>query len=215
MPTQPVWTIANAQSGGWNKTGIILALLAFWEYSQRENTQPQATESKYSEVPSADLGLWLSSAGLGGLIFSLHRFITDPDTLIAYSWTGYPINGPLPGFHGYLTLIAMAIGVTIATTRFRSLVYHPLWMIIGAASSYFLLTLRDWPSYVAGLVLATFLSSLAPTLLSLTAYYGAHYPAKVYFTTWVVAILLDLADVWTVAYAFVPAGWLLRERTDM
>lgn len=38
---------------------------------------------------------------------------------------------------------------------------------------------------------------------------------KTYTLAFVTVILLYLADVWTVAYAFVPGGDLLRERTDM
>ncbi|KIJ52651.1 hypothetical protein M422DRAFT_74128 [Sphaerobolus stellatus SS14] len=210
----PVWTIAAAQEG-WNKTGILLASLALWEYSQREEPAHKEADTTSSEPPSSEFSLWLSSIGLGGLIFSLYRFLADPDTLIAYSWTGYPVKGPLPGFHGYLTLLAMAAGLVIATTKIKSIVYHPLWMLVGSISAYGLITIHDWPGYIASLVLAIFLVSVAPTIFSLASYHGRHYPAKVYFTAWVVVCLFILADVWTVAYAFVPAGWLLRERTDI
>ena len=38
---------------------------------------------------------------------------------------------------------------------------------------------------------------------------------RTYFTAFLVTVVLYLANVWTVAYAFVPDGELLRERTDL
>lgn len=219
---KPVWTIADSTSGGWNKLGLLLTLFSFLDYAQRvqevsankaEDIAADKTANK--GVPFSDLGLWFSAVGLGSLLFSLHRFLADADTLIAYTWTGYPIKGPLPGVHGYLTLMAMCLGLFISITRMKTFVYHPMWIVIGFLSAYIFLGWKDWPGYTAGMILAIFLSSLAPTVLSLSSLYGKYYPAKVYFTVWIVVCLFYLADVWTVAYAFVPAGWLLRERTDM
>jgi PGAP2IP, second transmembrane domain len=175
--------------------------------------------SKPADIAIPDTGIlehWLlASIGLGGLIFSLHCFLADSGTLLAYSWTGYPITGPLPGLHGYLTLMAMTLGVFISSSGVKTVVYHPTWMAFGALSAYFMHQWRDWPGYIAGLCLSTFLSSLAPVIIEVASRHGSHTPGKVYFTAWLVVCALDLANVWTVAYAFVPAGWLLRERTDM
>jgi PGAP2IP, second transmembrane domain len=156
-----------------------------------------------------------ASIGLGGLIFSLHCFLTDSGTLVAYSWTGYPITGPVPGFHGYLTLMAMALGIIISNSTVKTMVCHPIWMAFGALSSYLMYQWRGWPGYIAGLCLSVFLTSLIPVIIRIVSLHGKHSPGKVYFTAWLVVCLLDFANVWTVAYAFVPAGWLLRERTDM
>lgn len=175
--------------------------------------------SKPADFAVSDNGVldhWsMASISLGGLIFSLHCFLTDSGTLLAYSWTGYPITGPLPGLHGYMTLMAMALGIFIASSSMKNVVYHPIWLAFGALSASFMYQWRDWPGYVAGFCLSTFLSSLVPVIIELSSRHGNHAPGKVYFVAWLVVCVLDLANVWTVAYAFVPAGWLLRERTDM
>lgn len=222
--------------------GILLAVLSIQDYATRDlpdrissglNTATVSSEkpaessssmdemlaSKHPDLVVRNAGLFdhwsLPSIGLGGLIFSLHRFLTDSGTLIAYSWTGYPVTGPFPGFHGYLTLMAMAIGIFISSSGLKNLLYHPVWMTIGAVSTYLMYQWHDWPGYIASLCLTVFLSSIVPVIIELASFHGRHTPGKVYFTAWSVVALLVLADVWTVAYAFVPAGWLLRERTDM
>lgn len=220
----------DSQSGGWNKLGIFLAVLAVQDYAMRDlpvkTTQSQKAGTISSErlIDSSSnvtrhtslFEHWsLASLGLGGLIFSLHCLLTDSGTLIAYSWTGYPVTGPLPGLHGYLTLMAMGVGVLISNSNVKHIVYHPIWMVFGASSTYLMYQWRDWLGYLASLCLSVFLSSLIPATIGLASLHGTHAPGKMYFTAWLVVCLLDFASVWTVAYAFVPAGWLLRERTDM
>ncbi|KAF8515385.1 Frag1/DRAM/Sfk1 family-domain-containing protein [Hysterangium stoloniferum] len=214
----PIWPIVDGKSGGWNKSGIFLALLAVWEYATRDLAEnpDKAAGNPPSDLKGPFFNHWfLASTGLSGLLFSLHCFLADSDTLLANSWTGYPLTGPSPGIHGYLTLIAMAVGLFLSSSSLRDVVEHPIWLIYGALSSYFMYRWKNWPGYFAGLCLATFLSSLVPTMLRNAAFYGKNKPAKVYFTVWLFICLLDLANIWTVAYAFVPAGWLLRERTDI
>lgn len=55
--------------------------------------------------------------------------------------------------------------------------------------------------------------SIIPHVLLYTS--GTSSVTKTYTAAFITVILLYLADVWTVAYAFVPGGDLLRERTDM
>lgn len=239
---QPIWPIVNDQSGGWNKTGIFLALLAVCEYSTRDlrGTVPQnqvevpaSAEKRAKEpedlqkaksassTPAMERGVgyldhWvLSSIGLGGLIFSLHSLLADSGTLVAFAWSGYPISGPLPGFHGYIVLIAIILGIVIANSSIKHISHHPAWMFFGIVSTYVMYHWRDWPGYAGGSLLAMFLSSITPDIIKNAALHGTNSPGKVYFTAWLTVCLFDLAHIWTVAYAFVPAGWLLRERTDM
>jgi hypothetical protein len=72
---------------------------------------------------------------------------------------------------------------------------------------------KHWLGYAGGFNVAIFLMSITPGVVhraGLTSNVG-----KSFFTTWLLVCLFDLAHVWTVAYAFVPGGVYLRERTDL
>lgn len=213
--------------GGYNKTGLVLASLALYEFHTRPSysAHEQTTETAAPGVrlAIADVGRhWFSSAvSLGSLLFSLHCLLSDSGTLIAWSWTGYEDRrprGPQPNLHGSITLVAQCLGLLIsvlAISRQSNILTHPLWFIYGAASSAVMYRYRNWPGYIGGLHLAIFMMSIIPQVLQDAASTSKGRIAKTYFTAWLVACLLDLANVWTVAYAFVPGGVYLRERSDM
>jgi hypothetical protein len=218
--------MVNADSGGYNKTGLVLALLALYELHTRPSQvyREQVTE-KMVQVKATVSGSdrhWLTSAiPLGSLIFSLHCLLSDSSTLIAWSWTGYADRqprGPQPNLHGSVTLIAQSVGLLIpiclASHKPRILT-HPLWFAYGATSSFVMYQYRNWLGYSGGLHTSIFLMSIIPQVLRGAASASVGRVAKNYFTAWLVACLLDLANVWTVAYAFVPGGVYLRERTDL
>jgi hypothetical protein len=75
-------------------------------------------------------------------------------------------------------------------------------------------TYQDWPGYIAGLCSAVFFMAIIPATLKLVNV-GNSGIAKTFGTAMLVTLLLTLANVWTVAYAFVPGGPYLRERSDM
>ena len=207
----------DEKTGGWNKTGIALAVLSIAELHTRKSF------TKYSRVTRAanlqvPLFNWLAASfALGSLQFFLLSLLSDSGTLVAWSWTGYEQRrprGPLPGVHGYLTLIAQAAGIllSICVTP-RTFLAHPLWFTYGCISAFVMHTFRVWLGFVGGLNFAVFLMSILPSVFAQAANTGG--PSKVYFTASIVVILLNVASIWTVAYAFVPGGIYLRERTDM
>ncbi|KZT06123.1 uncharacterized protein LAESUDRAFT_743576 [Laetiporus sulphureus 93-53] len=207
----PVWPIVNEQSGGYNKTGLLLAVLAICNYAIRASTPPKAKTPAVQSTHEST-GSWLRNAiSLGTLIFTLHCLIADPSTLIAWSWTGYPIKGPVPHLHGSLTHVAQALGLCLPLLL--PSLSNPLWFACGCASAYALYALSDWPGYAGGLGFAVFLMSITPGVLQRTARTG--HVAKTYFVAWFVVIVFYFASVFTVAYAFVPGGVYFRERTDL
>lgn len=80
---------------------------------------------------------------------------------------------------------------------------------------------RNWIGYAGGLGVAVFLMSVLPQVFDLaaaTATAGGGTGlriSKTYTMALGVYCLLNLASIFTVAYAFVPGGVYLRERTDL
>lgn len=204
----------NESTGGYNKTGILLALLAVMELSLRPISKVPTLLQKGSVSKS-----WVNPGlALGSLIFTLHNLLADSTTLIAWSWTGYPVRGPIPHLHGYLTIMAQSFGLAIPAllpSDWAGIVCHPLWFVFGAVSAYVMYHHRDWVGYLGGLNLAVFCMSVLPMVLSAAAESSNGRLARTYTLAFFVTCLLYFASVWTVAYAFVPGGVYLRERTDL
>lgn len=129
------------------------------------------------------------------------------------------------------------------TTRARAL--GPVSALLGAGAAYVVYAYRDWVGYAGGLVEAAFLMALLPAAFAHAARgvgvggaegdmdgakmgasntketndaktkdTGAR-TAAVYTAAFGVYCALTLASIFTVAYAFVPGGVYLRERTDL
>lgn len=235
-----VWPILDERSGGWNKTGLFLAVLALYECYTRPQLKSAVPSEKNGRVETAAVPPksintpkepWLPiGLALGSLLFTLHQLLADSSTLIAWSWTGYPITGPVPNLHGAITLVAQTIGLLIplglgtffgmitqdkgTLTRVdapSTLLGHPAWFSFGAASAYTLYAYEDWTSYAGGLAFAVFLMSITPSVLHRAAI-GAQPGSihKVFFTAWLTVSVLDFVSVMTVAYAFVSSvAWCL------
>lgn len=204
----------NENTGGFNKTGILLALLAVMELALRPAPEASTSMQKGSVSKS-----WVNSGlALGSLIFTLHNLLADSATLIAWSWTGYPVRGPVPHLHGYLTIMAQSLGLAIPTllpSNWANIVCHPLWFAYGTVSTYVMYRHRDWVGYFGGLNLAVFCMSVLPMVLSMAAESSNGRLARTYTLAFCVTCFLYLGSMWTVAYAFVPGGIYLRERTDL
>ncbi|KAG8748162.1 hypothetical protein FRC10_008895 [Ceratobasidium sp. 414] len=212
----PVWPIVDDRSGGWNKIGLILALLSLAQFATRPPVTdvPATPEPPNTEKQADGSSLWMASVGLGGTWFALHSLFADSGTIVAWSWTGYPAKGPVPGVNSSaITLAALCIGLALSTSSTASrVVNHPAWLSTGAAACFVMYYFRDWIGHAGGLVYGLFLMSIFPKMVQESAFRGG---ALVYFTAWLTTVLLILADVWATAYAFVPGGTYMRERTDL
>ena len=220
--------MVNAESGGYNKSGLFLALLALFEMHTRPDNIRDGRISGYAVTPTAvnfnrnrDRHWFFPAVSLGSLIFSLHCFLSDSSTLIAWSWSGYENRlprGPQPNLHGALTLISQCLGLLVPISlgsRHRDILGHPAWFMYGALSSFIMYRYKGWLGYGGGLNFTIFLMSIIPQVFEGAAVYSKGIVARMYFTVFLTTCLLDLANVWTVAYAFVPGGDYLRERSDL
>ncbi|KAH9481549.1 Protein cwh43 [Psilocybe cubensis] len=227
----PLWPFINHKAGGYNKTGLVLALLAIYEYSARPVfSTPKTTKKSTAQVkPEPFQSAWRGALPLGSLLFCIHNLLSEPSTLIAWSWTGYENRlprGPVPHIHGSLTVLAMALGLLLAcisskNNKLGSVLTSPAWFLFGTGSSYVMYAYRNWMGYVGGLGVAAFLMSLLPGVFHTAAYSAGDVGgsgrniSKTYSMALAVYCVLNLASIFTVAYAFVPGGIYLRERTDL
>lgn len=201
----PSWPVVPADIGGWHKTSIVLAIFAIIR-STRQSLSPTAVSESTGRTGGSSL---LSGLGLAGLFFAQHSLLADSSTMILWVWEGYPVQGPLPVPHGAVTIFFMSLGLLIG-------IYYPnlirTWTAfgIGSLGAAVLTSFSHWFGYYGGLTLAVYTMAVTPTLVSQAA---KQRPGFTFFLGFFVYNLMVLAHVWVVAYAFVPGGFLLRERT--
>ncbi|TVY71446.1 Protein cwh43 [Lachnellula suecica] len=202
--SNPIWVIANSENGGHNGLGFILAVLAVLR-STRKSPVAGSQLQGHKEGSSILAGL-----GIAGVFFGMHSLLSDSSTIILWTWEGYPVKGPISAPHGALTIAAMAGGLVIGLfndTLARSWTFFGLGSI-GAA---LLTTTSNWTGYYGGLALSVYLMAVAVPLIGSAARKN---PAVTFGFGFLVYNFMVLFHVWVVAYAFVPGGPLVRERTD-
>lgn len=228
----PLWCIVDEKSGGWNKTGIALAAIAWMEKAYRSvRDEPQAPLKSKALAEHGKHGhrsayqSWSIALGLGSLFFLLQTFLADTGTIIAWNWTGYPVNGPRLLWQAGVVMAAASIGLAMRlwqeTSRDGSVGLKVFALIVASCyvlcfpeSIQSLPTLArytDWTGFGAGCILIGSLAYVFPALwkdLSLHTTDGNLLGHALLFN-----VVLDVLSVVTVAYAFVPGGQYLREKT--
>lgn len=234
----PIWPIMNQVNGGHQLAGFVFGLLSCVSYVMRvqsgkgapegavkrrkktdEKTSNAENEIVATEFPIETTGVssnTFAAFGVGAVFHSLHIFLTDSSLLARWTSQGYPNTGAHPMPHGFLVFLAMAIGIHISTVRIPALqafIVSPTWWVIGTTVCMLAYSIPAWPGYIFGLIYAVYLMSVAPVIIARAS--QASSIAKTFGTGFFFYILLQLGAVWTVAYAFVPAGTVLRERTHV
>ncbi|WWC91829.1 uncharacterized protein L201_006776 [Kwoniella dendrophila CBS 6074] len=214
--TNPLWAISHPASGGWNKTGLVLASLAMLEYYQRpvhlHPASPLSSHPKKKDdgTTIATPSKWqrrVFTIGFGALIHLIQTFVTDSGTIISWTWTGYPIKGPtLHPFSGVFIAIA---SLAILQQKAKS---QALSTVLGAIGAIVLYRYPNWLGYIGGLLLIFYLQAIFPAYIRTAS---AFKPSSTFGYAMVTNIILDVVSVITAAYAFVPMGWIFRERTDL
>ncbi|KAI9030757.1 Frag1/DRAM/Sfk1 family-domain-containing protein [Phycomyces nitens] len=201
----PIWPIMNEANGGYNVTGIVLGLVAAFCTSNTVN-EPRGI----SAPPAVTKGWYFASAGFGAVLFALHSMYTDSSAIMRWSVGGYPSYGPEPVPWGVVTIASLALGLWLSTSN-RSMT-SLWWYVIGCIGCGVFYVFQGWPAYYGGLLQGLYFMSVMPSLVrGITV----HPPFKTLFTSFFIYNLLCLAHVWVVAYAFVPGGVYLRERSDL
>lgn len=203
----PIWPIMNGENGGWNNIGLLLAVLA----TLRSTRARHIGELPLTPIQNGVGSSILAAVGLSGLLFGLHSLLSDSGTMITWVWDGYPVKGPLAVPHGAYTLLSMGIGFIIG------LFYEDwtrTWSFYGIGCTAAAIFYRNpgWSGYYGALILAAYLMALIPSFIQSAT---KHSPGRTFGLAFLFYNVLVLAHVWVVAYAFVPGGPLLRERTDL
>ncbi len=200
----PIWPIMHAANGGWNGTGLILAILAALRFTRRAPLQGgnPAGEKNGSAL--------LSAFGIGGLFFGWHSLLSDTSTMILWVWDGYPVRGPVSNVHGWYTIAAMTVGIVIGISK-PGLVTTWTAFGVGSVGAALLTLYSEWFGYYGGLTLTVYLTAIAVPLICSAAKKS---PAVSFGLGFLIYNFVVLFHVWVVAYAFVPGGPLVREHTD-
>lgn len=222
--TNPLWTVTNSESGGWNKTGLLVAALYWLEYTTRPNSLHPAspmvdTKKSNDGLASAPRPAQVSrfsryaiSAGLGMLVFLLQMFVMDAGTIISWTWTGYTNrqpNGPTLHPASGWTIASACVGLLVGRSGTPRSTMWPLAGLLCALGHY---SFQNWEGFYAGLGLVCYLTSMIPLYFRAASILP---PASTWGKAMALNAILDVFSVVTAAYAFVPYGHLVRERTDL
>ncbi len=201
----PIWPVMHSENGGWNKIGIILAVLAILRSTRNPLSGGDAPVSGMAKGSPG-----LAALGLSGVFFGMHSLLSDSSTVILWVWDGYPVRGPLAVPHGAVTIFAMSFGLALGLFAEQ---LASSWTLFGVGSigAAVLTCYPNWFGYWGALALAVYLMAVASPLVKSAV---RHSPAVTFGVGFLVYNILVLAHVWVVAYAFVPGGPIMREHTD-
>ena len=214
------------ENGGWNTCGLVIGIFAYLDTVLR---RPRATvaaspasdsgsgsDSNAAAAKPTFLGAVGSIIGFASSFFLLHWLFTDSGTIIAWSFDGYPASGPFAFPHGLLTISALTLGVVLSPLH-HSLRIASSWLAYGVAcgSAALLYSQTYWTAFFPGCLLGVYAVSTFPAFLFSILFHSPRGPALTFGTAFFLYVILQLTSTWPVAYAFVPAGWILRERTDI
>ncbi|KAI9009619.1 hypothetical protein BC832DRAFT_529869 [Gaertneriomyces semiglobifer] len=228
----PLWPTVRPEHGGLQLPAFALGIVACFQIMLRTHASEfkGETMSKADGEDAASSGTtsspelkqprkpkhWLAAAtGLGSVLFLLHSMLSDSGIFCRWAVDGYPHPGPDPVYGGTTVLLAMGLG--IALSKNQVLVTKTGWWALGTAGVFALYVAPKWSTagrslgFLGGLLFAVHTMSVAPALLQQMAFFPA---GRTFFVGTFIYCLLQLAHVWVVAYAFVPGGIYLRERTE-
>lgn len=202
----PIWPVMNHENGGWNKTGIALAVLAALQFTSQPPLTPKS-ETAQTKPRGSTL---LAALSVGALFFGLHSLLSDSSTMILWTWEGYPVRGPTSTEHGWMTIIAMSVGLVLGVFQ-QQLLTSWVAYAVGCAGAAALTLKGGWTGYYGAVAIAVYLMGVSVPIISNAA---KHSVTTTFGLGFLVYNFLVLFHVWVVAYAFVPGGPLVREHTD-
>lgn len=203
----PIWPIMHKENGGYNNVGIFVGLAsAFFTPSLHSTTFKVSSQRTGGSI-------FLAALGFGGYYFSIQSYLSDSSTLALWTWSGFPIAGPTPITGALFNFGAIIIGIIFSIKLPANVLSGNFYnLVIGGVSAFVLYKFEGWTGYAGACVYSVYISSISPIIWHSTVGYN---PAVLFSLAFFFEIIIALASIWIVAYAFVPGGPLLRERTDI
>ncbi|KAL6928111.1 hypothetical protein ACO0SA_002842 [Hanseniaspora valbyensis] len=225
LSNNPLWPIMNHTNGGWNIRALVVGML----YSVFMTSKPSVPERKInSSIKSFSIvsivKKIINIIGLGSLFFATHQLLTDPSTIIYWCWEGYKENEKPLLYYPWNCVVALTLLASILVTPFIfktlnkcKLNLKLVVIMLLTLSTYVLAnpSFIEWDKFFfGGLVYYLAIILTYPFIITNLFDPNASIWSTVvlYGLSFFVYILFTLAHIWTVAYAFVPYGYLLRER---
>ncbi|KAK6200221.1 Frag1/DRAM/Sfk1 family-domain-containing protein [Scheffersomyces amazonensis] len=201
----PIWAIMHQENGGFNEVGIVIGLLG-------SLLTPRLNANTFAKLPIQGGSFLLAAIGVGGYMFTIHSYLSDTSTLALWTWEGFPIIGPTPITAGLINIGSIIIGILLSLSG-SPIIESSLYNIfLGGGSATILYFFKGWLGYLGASVYTIYIASISPLIWKSTIGYNS---GLLFFIGFFYYVVLALASVWIVAYAFVPGGFLLRERTDI
>lgn len=203
----PFWPVMHEANGGYNNFGIFFGLFAAFSTPSSKPKGPIVSTTRSGG------SIFLAAFGFGAYFFLVQFLLSDSSTLILWAWEGYPIRGPTPITGALINFAAIGLGI-LASTKFHSNAFGGAFynLVIGGGSVVTFYLYKNWLGFAGSAVYSFYLASLAPLVWQSIIGYN---PSIFFTLSFFISIVLALASIWIVAYAFVPGGFLLRERTDI
>lgn len=200
----PAWPIMHSENGGYNEYAVFVGLAAA--------LLTRAKKGVAAAPPRKGGSFLLAALGFGSFLFAIQAFLSDSSTLIYWCWEGYPIRGPMPLNGGLIHFAVFMAGIFASLSIHPNVFSTPAYSLLAVASAYVLYAYKGWLGFAGSLGLTFYIVSITPLIGQSIAGYNI---AALFTTAFFFSVVISLASVWIVAYAFVPGGPLLRERTDI
>lgn len=207
----PTWVFLDETNGGQHVPALCISAICFLPYfvPALRRIAPSHARRSHEHMLRPHASFVMSALAVGTWLIEMQTLLSDSGTIIAFGWTGYPLQGPQAVTHGVWVISAMALGIAVSLWWPR---FGTTNTAIGmhAFGMFGVFVYDNWMSFVAGLCVAFTLPTMA-----LPLWHSAmeHHPIRIMTLAWLIATLFAFLGVLTTAYAFLPGAYFMREHT--
>eukprot|EP00057_Strongylocentrotus_purpuratus_P030936 XP_783130.4 PREDICTED: PGAP2-interacting protein [Strongylocentrotus purpuratus] len=196
----PTWSDTTSNT-------FILTIGAIAVVERYFAAEPKSPEPRPNETVSP---YWKTiGIGFGSLLFVTHWIYGEVAVVSRWSVTGNPLPGPHPFPASAAVFLELVTGILLSTKL--DLVTNFLWIwFVGGHTALGLYFLSGFFSFAFGLILSLFIMAAWPEMSDRLI---SCPPVKTLLVVMATYLFEMLFSVWTVAYNFVPYGYLTREQT--